>query len=107
MTVADLVKRASEHVPFKRYDGDEEKIITCRVTLSMLRDMDHVAAFTGVSRSDLMRSILTEALPAAYDLCEQAGTNAKGETFLSLRPRYYEDLSRREQAEIDAYEAQL
>lgn len=104
MSVADLVKRASEHIPSKRYDGDEVKVFSTRVTLSMLRDLDHVAAFTGVSRSDLVRSILSEALPAAYDLCESVGTNAKGETFLSLRPRYYEDMSPHDQAMVDAYE---
>jgi hypothetical protein len=104
MSVADLVKRASEHIPAKRYDGDEDKVITCRVTLTMMRDMDHVAAFTGVSRSDLMRSILTDALPGAYDLCESVGTNARGQTFASLRPRYYEDLSPHDQALADAYE---
>lgn len=105
MDMNEIISRAVEHVPEKPYMGNEDQPLAARITLEMLRDLDHVAAFVGVSRSEMLRSILADALPRALALCEKHGANAKGQTFDSLRPKYFEDLSHREQDEIRDYEA--
>jgi hypothetical protein len=105
MNITELVKRASERPTPRPYSGDEDSSLSCKVTSSMLRDLDAVATYTEVSRSDALRSILSEALPSLIELCNSQGPNADGRTIADCRPRYYEDLSDSERAAVDAFEA--
>lgn len=104
MNISDLVKRAAEQGSPRPYCGDEDSSLSCKITTSMLRDLDSVAAYTEVSRSDALRAILSEALPSTIELCKSLGPNASGRTIIDCRPRYYEDLSPQEQAMADAIE---
>ena len=106
MNISDLVKRAAEKVSSRPYAGDEDFSLSCKVTTSMLRDLDAVAAYSEVTRSDALRAILSEALPSTIELCRSLGPNARGCTIVDFSPRYFEDLSPDEQALIDAIEEQ-
>ena len=107
MNISDLVKRAAEKVSPRYYTGNEDFSLSCKVTTTMLRDLDAVACYSEITRSDALRAILSEALPSTIELCRSLGPNAAGRSIDECFPRYYEDMSPSEQADVDAYQARL
>ena len=106
MNISDLLKQAAEKVSQRPYEGDEDFSLSCKVTTSMLRDLDAVAAYGEVTRSDALRALLSESLPPLVELCRSLGPNARGRTIIDSLPRYSVALNLDEQAEVWAFQEQ-
>lgn len=106
MDIAELVRRAAKVPANTRYMGELDCPVGSRVSTPLLRELDAVAGYMSISRSDAIRTLLADSVARAYDLCLSQGPNAMGYTIESLKPRYLEDLSEGEQAAVRIHENQ-
>lgn len=104
MNITELVRRAAQAPTDTRYSGDPDCPIASRISTSLLRELDAVAAYMSVSRSDAIRSMLADSVARVYDLCDEQGPNAAGRTVEDCRPKYVEDLSPAEQIAVHIYD---
>lgn len=100
MLISDIVKHASLKVNASLYAGDEVLPLSCRVSYAMMRDLDAISEYSGISRSDAIRSVLAEVLPRVIEQCQTQGPNAQGVTIEQCNRIYLEELPEDEQAEI-------
>ena len=94
-----LIRLATEQHS-DRYPGEPDTNVCAKVPTSLLRDLDASARYSRISRAELVRIILADALGSLVDELSQAEPNKDGLSWIQCMPTYVEDLPHSFQAEI-------